>query len=67
MSESGNCKKCGAYILWVDTQNGKRMPLDKEPERRYVLQSATVNQRMMATQRNTFTCHFDTCKGTFAK
>lgn len=34
------------------------MPLDYEPERRYVIDAAT----MVAKQRNTYTCHFDTCK-----
>lgn len=26
-----NCKSCGAEILWADTENGKRMPVDVEP------------------------------------
>lgn len=58
MSEATNCTHCGARILWVSTQNGKRMPLDNEPERRYVIDGAT----MTAKQRNAYVCHFDTCK-----
>ncbi len=63
MSETGTCKKCGKIVLWVETQNGKRMPLDKDPERRYVIDAA--KNPIMAKQRNTFTCHFDTCKGSY--
>lgn len=26
-----NCRSCGAEIIWVLTQKGKRMPIDAEP------------------------------------
>jgi hypothetical protein len=58
-SESGTCRYCHARLLWVDTQNGKRIPLDLDPERAYVLDSGS--SPMVARQRNVFTCHFDTC------
>jgi len=29
MSKKGNvCKKCGVYIEWIKTENGKDMPVD---------------------------------------
>lgn len=58
MSEATNCKMCGARILWITTQNNRRMPLDHEAERRFVVDGAT----MIAKLRNTYACHFDTCK-----
>lgn len=27
----GTCRSCGAPIIWVPTANGKKMPLDAEP------------------------------------
>ena len=58
MSEAANCNDCGERILWVLTVNGKRMPLDYHPERRFVIDGAT----MVARDRNTYVCHFNTCK-----
>lgn len=31
MDKAVPCRSCGAPILWVVTENGKRMPLDAEP------------------------------------
>ncbi len=59
-TEQGTCKQCGARLLWVDTQNGKRIPLDHDAERLYVLDSGSFP--MVAKQRKAYTCHFDTCK-----
>lgn len=28
---SANCRSCGAAIIWAETANGKRMPVDAEP------------------------------------
>lgn len=61
MDEAGTCKKCGARLLWVSTQNDKRMPLDHEPERRFVLDSGKAP--MVGRLRNTYTCHLETCRG----
>lgn len=59
MSERGNCRSCGATVLWVETESGKRMPLDAEPERRFVIEAAT--DPMKARLRNTYVSHFSTC------
>lgn len=59
MSERGSCRTCGKAILWVETQSGKRMPLDYPGERRFVLESG---EGMLARQRETYVSHFATCK-----
>lgn len=28
---SSQCRSCGAPVLWVETEKGKRMPLDQQP------------------------------------
>jgi len=58
MSEAANCTHCGQRVLWVGTQNDKRIALDYDAERRFVIDSGT----MIARVRNTYTCHFETCK-----
>lgn len=58
--EAGTCRNCNARLLWVSTQNGKRMALDHTPERGYVVDAST--DPMIARQRNVYTCHFDTCR-----
>ena len=59
MGERGSCRSCGASILWVETSTGKKMPLDFEPERRFVIEASGG---MLATLRNTYVSHFATCK-----
>jgi hypothetical protein len=58
--ERGSCRSCGKPVLWVATANGKRMPLDAEPERRFVLEAGTAP--MVARIRNTYASHFSTCR-----
>ena len=29
---SAACRSCGAPIIWAETVNGKRMPLDEDPD-----------------------------------
>lgn len=36
------CRTCGKPIVWCVTENDKRMPLDAEPERRFVLDPCEV-------------------------
>lgn len=57
--ERGTCRSCNAPVLWVETESGKRMPLDAEPERRFVLEAGTSPMR--ARLRNTYVSHFSTC------
>lgn len=59
MAERGQCKSCNAHVLWVVTENGKRMPLDFAPERRFVVEAGV--EPMKAKMRNTYVSHFATC------
>lgn len=58
MKDTGVCRDCGARLIWATTANDKRIPLDYEAERRFVLDSAT----WVARDRNVYTCHLNTCK-----
>lgn len=57
--ERGSCRSCGATVLWVETESGKKMPLDAEPERRFVIEAG--HDPMRARLRNTYVSHFSTC------
>jgi hypothetical protein len=59
MSERGKCRSCNADVLWVETDGGWRMPLNAEPEKRFVLEAG--QSPMKAKQRNTYVSHFATC------
>lgn len=53
---SKQCKSCGAPIIWVKSLGGADMPLDAEPEKRFILDGAAA-----AVARTTYTSHFATC------
>ena len=70
------CRSCGAKIMWVQTEKGRRMPVDDEPTdqgnitlvRRvdniplaYVLAASEIAMMSMAERRKLFTSHFATC------
>ena len=48
--ELGNCRSCNARVIWVETESGKKMPLDAEPERRFVIEAGVTPMR--AKQRS---------------
>lgn len=52
------CKSCGAKIIWGKTANGKAVPLDCPPEKRYVLSGEASD---IVTLRSTYASHFVTC------
>lgn len=54
------CRTCGKPIIWCATEAGKRMPLDAEPERRFVLDPGS--DPMVGRMRNTYQSHFATCR-----
>jgi hypothetical protein len=58
MADRGTCKSCGAAILWVVTASGKRMPLDANAERRFVIEP---EEPPLALSRETYSSHFATC------
>ncbi len=53
------CRTCGQPIIWCATESGKRMPLDAEPEKRFVLDPSS--DPMTGRMRNTYQSHFSTC------
>jgi hypothetical protein len=66
------CSSCGASIFWVETTNGKRMPVDCSPttDGKYVLRHRKSEDKLYADVyqgeevhhgRLRYTCHFGTC------
>jgi hypothetical protein len=52
------CKSCEASILWAETENGKKVPLDSKPEKRYILKAEDA---AVVVLRSTYVSHFVTC------
>jgi hypothetical protein len=72
VNELKRCIRCGAWIRWVITENGKRMPLDPKPRpdgnvvpRRAPTGGAWVAHVLggaeMPAQERAFVSHFTTC------
>lgn len=61
------CKKCHAPIRWVETLNGKRMPLDQAPNPagNVVLRNgvACVVRADDSTTLRRYMAHFASCAG----
>lgn len=55
------CKGCDAPIIWVETVNGKRTPIDAKPERRYVIAERFGDMLPVVRIVKTYTPHFATC------
>lgn len=57
------CSSCGAEIVWAKTTNGKAVPLDAKPEKRYVRCASGPGPAEDATVelRSTYVTHFVTC------
>jgi len=53
------CKSCGAKIVWGITKNGKKVPLDAESEKRYILKAGGTSNEVIL--RSTYMTHFVTC------
>lgn len=60
------CRSCEALIIWAETTNGKRMPIDERPTAKgnlvYVsgeARAATDDDRRL--KRPLYTSHFATC------
>ena len=51
-----NCKACKAEIIWIMTENGKKCPLDREPEKRWVFTLSGTWKLV-----DTYISHFATC------
>lgn len=51
------CKSCGADIIWAETTNNKRVPLDSKPEKRFIYTSDHEDVYLV----DTYQSHFATC------
>ncbi|HET9954136.1 MAG TPA: hypothetical protein VFQ61_06515 [Polyangiaceae bacterium] len=49
------CLSCGAEIVWVEMQSGRRMPLDAKPQKLIVIEADKGEVKLC------FTSHFATC------
>lgn len=65
------CRSCGAEIQWMETENGKKMPVDPEPLRWGDLKNGDVavnfhgrtrkKNKHMRENGDWFLSHFATC------
>lgn len=56
------CKACDAPIIWAETENGNRIPLDAKSEKRFVLgREGSWGDTKVAAMKDTYTSHFATC------
>ena len=54
------CESCGAPMIWATTNlAGKAIPLDAEPERRFIIEKR--GGKLVAHNVKTYTTHFATC------
>ena len=51
------CRGCKADIIWIVTENGKKCPLDRKPEKRWVM---TLKGTWKLV--DTYISHFATCE-----
>lgn len=69
MSVASKCRSCGASIIWCETVNGKRMPVDEDPDPNgKIVLDETVDPPKAAafteaadSGADRFTSHFATC------
>ena len=58
------CRSCGADVLWVVTETGKKMPLDAKAITVFVPDPAQRRARdgdLCAVSRKAYVSHFATC------
>lgn len=62
-----NCRSCGAEIRWARTENGRNMPIEKDPNGNIVLEDggsaplAVVVPPDVAPERTRWISHFAKC------
>lgn len=54
------CEGCGAEIMWAITSNGKKIPLDPDPEERFVV-ARQKNTGPQVALKKTYQTHFASC------
>jgi hypothetical protein len=56
------CRSCGAPIFYATTPDGRKMPLDAQPQKRFVTRpSRDVRDEIDCKLVETYTTHFATC------
>ena len=56
---SKQCRECGANIIWKTTTNGKNVPVDAVPSKRFV--DVIDGGKDRVSYKDTYTNHFGTC------
>lgn len=70
--QTSSCRSCEAEIIWVETEKGKKMPIDADPsaDGRFELSSdgksvhchpAGVAAQLRVLGRDLYSSHFETC------
>ncbi len=54
------CRSCGRSIMWVETKNGKNMPIDHDQDIEHLWIDIVPGTKPMFDP-GTMTSHFDTC------
>ena len=54
---TSTCKSCGASIIWLETPQGKKMPVDTKPEKRVIMGTHTG----LAHVLDAYMPHWATC------
>lgn len=71
-TQPSECRSCGAKVLWVEFQSGKRAPVDAIPAKdgTFVLTHRPAENKLLAEKfhrewhainRRRFNSHFSTC------
>lgn len=55
----GTCKSCGAPVIWGKTEQGRAIPLDAKPLKRFV--AVTTGTPPLMKLLDTYATHFFTC------
>jgi hypothetical protein len=61
---TARCRSCSAEIIWAETVNGKKIPLDAKPERRFVTKGHRTHNGQINTLVEiveTYQTHFASC------
>lgn len=58
---AGPCRSCGQRIVWVETERGRRMPVDAEPVPGHFVITHGPRNGAVATQVPVYVSHFSTC------
>ena len=56
-----NCRGCGKKIIWGETEDGKKIPLDPRPPVYEVLRTASGEKTPIIRRTDCYVSHFATC------